>query len=723
MVNKVVLTDDDSNLSPRVLAKLKQELAATDHTHTVDDIENFDEAVATEILDTIEAGDNIAVEPGSTPDKVKITGTAPSGPAGATGPAGPPGPQGPASTVPGPQGEVGPPGPVGPVGPVSTVPGPQGPVGATGPKGDVGPASTVPGPAGPAGPQGVQGNPGPQGAASTVPGPKGDKGDTGPQGIQGATGAASTVPGPVGPQGVKGDTGAQGPKGDKGDTGATGATGPMGPAVGIGSELLDAKGDIIVATADNTPAKLSVGTPGQTLVADPAAPGGIKWAAAAAGLKVYPDLATAEAVSVPEIGTVHVPNMATAFPDLNTDTGVGDAFGPGPGDLLITTSVNTDDNGVTIVTQVFEVGVFGGKKYVIKKVRAVEFGGPGFWQPHLEMPNTNTVDHMPVFKSSGWTTIPSDYYHTANAVVVRDAGKNANIGDPTQPDHIANKRYVDALPDVQVFENPNPASSADYPQYSATWTKPPGAKMVQIICIGAGSGGGGGGAQATATDAAKGGAGGGAGGKSEITVPASSLGATVAVKVGTGTVGGAGAPAGQFNGGMSRYAGHSSFGTICKAQGGEYAGGTYGTNGQPGGKGGIGQFPGWKGQDGSFIQPGNRFSDGTVPEIVYGNQGGSGGAGGQFSDPYFTDGGPGQGSGPLSGGVSWGTVAGGSAPLGVPQGGGGGAGGSMFFDPPRAGGNGGRYGGGGGGGAPGRVGGAGAPGGNGANGIVVVISY
>lgn len=45
----------------------------------------------------------------------------------------------------------------------------------------------------------------------------------------------------------------------------------------IPATLLDAKGDLVTATADNTPAKLVVGSDGQTLVADSTDPKGIKW--------------------------------------------------------------------------------------------------------------------------------------------------------------------------------------------------------------------------------------------------------------------------------------------------------------------------------------------------------------------------------------------------------------------------------------------------------------
>lgn len=47
----------------------------------------------------------------------------------------------------------------------------------------------------------------------------------------------------------------------------------------ISSSLVDAKGDLIVATADNTVSRLAVGTNGYGLVADSAEASGLKWAA------------------------------------------------------------------------------------------------------------------------------------------------------------------------------------------------------------------------------------------------------------------------------------------------------------------------------------------------------------------------------------------------------------------------------------------------------------
>src|SRR5262245_48236429 len=52
---------------------------------------------------------------------------------------------------------------------------------------------------------------------------------------------------------------------------------------GIPSTIVDAKGDLIAATAADTVARLAVGTDGQVLTADSAQTTGIKWATAGGG--------------------------------------------------------------------------------------------------------------------------------------------------------------------------------------------------------------------------------------------------------------------------------------------------------------------------------------------------------------------------------------------------------------------------------------------------------
>ena len=173
-----------------------------------------------------------------------------------------------------------------------------------GPKGDKG--ST-----GPRGPQGPQG----------LPGGKGDKGD------KGDTGAASTVSGPKGDKGDKGDTGdqgLQGPKGDKGDPGLKGDKGDPGPPdpTAVSKSLVNAKGDLIAGTANDTVARVAVGSNGQVLTADSAVPAGVKWATPAAGGTVqYPSIA-------PGVGKYMFPtksnnNSALFGATLGTEYGVG----------------------------------------------------------------------------------------------------------------------------------------------------------------------------------------------------------------------------------------------------------------------------------------------------------------------------------------------------------------------------------------------------------------
>ena len=90
----------------------------------------------------------------------------------------------------------------------------------------------------------------------------------------------------------------------------------------IQNAIVDAKGDLISATAADTPARLAVGTNGQVLTADSTTSTGLKWAAPAAGGKVlqvisstatnFQGIKTASATDVTGMSVSITPSSATS---------------------------------------------------------------------------------------------------------------------------------------------------------------------------------------------------------------------------------------------------------------------------------------------------------------------------------------------------------------------------------------------------------------------------
>jgi len=87
-------------------------------------------------------------------------------------------------------------------------------------------------------------------------------------------------------------------------------------ATAISNSILDAKGDLIVASSADTPGKLSVGTDGQVLTAASTAALGVTWT-------------TISGYSAPTLGTTVVTSGAT----ITTITGLTDVVLNGPGSV------------------------------------------------------------------------------------------------------------------------------------------------------------------------------------------------------------------------------------------------------------------------------------------------------------------------------------------------------------------------------------------------------
>lgn len=265
------------------------------------------------------------------------------------------------------------------------------------------------------------------------------------------------------------------------------------------------------------------------------------------------------------------------------------------------------------------------------------------------------------------------------------------------------------------------------------WTKPSGAKIVEVYLFGAGAGGGSGAAQNT--DAHRpGGTGGGAGAFAYKKFTAAGLGSTEDVTIGAGGAGGAAVTSGNSgNNGVD--GGATSFGTtlLLRALGGtKGVGGTLGdSGGQAGGAGGVvangentqaggaggGSVSGGAGTAGTssttVVSPRGGGGGGSVNNT---NSGFDGGAGGGFSTYYVKAGGTaGVTATPLAGGI-------GNASNALIFGGTGGGGGAANTGGAGGAGGAGISGGGGGGGGAGRNGNSGA-GGAGGDGFAIVITY
>lgn len=260
---------------------------------------------------------------------------------------------------------------------------------------------------------------------------------------------------------------------------------------------------------------------------------------------------------------------------------------------------------------------------------------------------------------------------------------------------------------------------------SGTWTKPAGAKSVQVTLIGAG-GGGGSGRRGAAASARSGGGGGVGGAVTQVMIDASMLPSSVSVSVGAAGTGALSATANDTNGTAGSAATSTIFGSFFRAFGG--AGGAAGASAaltagsasigtSPGGVGGVTNIT--TGAGGAPSGGAGAAGGGGGGSITAADAAGAGGAG------QTTWAGP-MGATAGAGGVVDTTppTAGGSVTASTPgPGGSGGGGAASITTAAQAGATGGGYGAGGGGGGASLNGNNSGAGGDGAPGYAEIVTY
>lgn len=319
------------------------------------------------------------------------------------------------------------------------------------------------------------------------------------------------------------------------------------------------------------------------------------------------------------------------------------------------------------------------------------------------------------------------------------------VGGPAGPLDAAGllptSQYVDSSADVTALDlrmdqvEVGKAGTSSVQSFTApgaaTWNKPAGARLVEVLVFGGGGGGGSGRRGAAGTVRCAGGAGGG-GGWTRALLNAADLPASCPIFVGAGGLGGSSfAVADNSNGVVGGSGGSSVFNdvtpgatTVPRVRAGGGAPGAGGTNAGAGGGGGG--FALWGGGAGAAAQAAG-FNGVTGSDTAGPAGGGSGG--GVTATDVATSAGSGGVNSTLdqtraaAGTVLLGAGEDGRATLSMGPGNGGGGGGASILGAAGAGGAGGLYGGGGGGGGASLNGFAVGAGGKGGDGAAFVITY
>lgn len=148
----------------------------------------------------------------------------------------------------------------------------------------------------------------------------------------------------------------------------------------IAPTIVDAKGDLIAATADNTPARLGVGTNGQVLTADSTASTGLKWATPSSG-------STFVGCALYRSGTGTISNATATIIDWNSERLDTNAF---------------HDNATNNTRITIPSGYAG--KYLITWQWGFNFNASGYRQVQILLNGTQLPQSYNLVTMNGYTT-------------------------------------------------------------------------------------------------------------------------------------------------------------------------------------------------------------------------------------------------------------------------------------------------------------------------------
>jgi hypothetical protein len=192
----------------------------------------------------------------------------------------------------------------------------------------------------------------------------------------------------------------------------------------IQNAIVDAKGDLIAATAADTPARLAVGTNGQVLTADSTAATGIKWAAPAGGGKILQVVSASTTTVTSVTGTTLTDTNITASITPSSATSKVLVLVAATCQMLSSGSVNQIGMGINLLrgaTVIFEDNATGEGFYLTTGYSGYHQASAITTINHLDSPATTSATTYKIqIRSNGAanTAKTSDNSRTSSIILM-----------------------------------------------------------------------------------------------------------------------------------------------------------------------------------------------------------------------------------------------------------------------------------------------------------------